>query len=77
MEFGSPPAPIIAPETEPEEKKSTSWRDSVATMSTIVSVARFRTVKSWAWDQRKRNMADSNIPDLPTMPNNAPYKQLD
>ncbi|CAG8979143.1 hypothetical protein HYALB_00000276 [Hymenoscyphus albidus] len=76
------PAPLAVREREPEPemdeaKAPASWRDSIATVSTIVSVARFRTVKSWAWDQRKRNLADSKIPDVPAMPPKAPYRQLD
>jgi hypothetical protein len=54
----------------PPGSKWPNWRNSAATASSLASVPRFRTIKSWVGDQRKRNAkgeaeGGEEVPDVP------------
>lgn len=62
MIMGPPPV------TPPAASKWPAWRNSVATVSSLASVPRFRTIKSWVGDQRNRTQRHEEVPDVPDMP---------
>ncbi|EPE24104.1 hypothetical protein GLAREA_07954 [Glarea lozoyensis ATCC 20868] len=67
----------VSPLTPPPASKWPNWRNSVATVSSLASVPRFRTIKSWVGDQRKRNARGDEVPDVPDMPSVRRYSRLE
>jgi hypothetical protein len=67
----------VSPLTPPPASKWPNWRNSVATVSSLASVPRFRTIKSWVGDQRKRNARGDEVPDVPEMPSVRRYSRLE